>query len=54
MVLIIFLNFLVDTCLFVGPLIPLFWTSSNVSSGSQSQSGQSYSHLVKVYVMCVP
>ena len=54
MVLIIFLNFLVDTCLFVGPLIPLFWTSSNVSSGSQSQSWQSYSHLVKVYVMCVP
>ena len=24
---------------FVGPLIPLFWTSGDVSSGFQSQSG---------------
>ena len=29
----------------MGPLIPLFWTSSDVSSGFQSQSGQPYSHL---------
>ena len=28
-----------DTCPFVGPLIPLFWTSGDVSSGFQSQSG---------------
>ena len=34
-----FLKFLLDTCPFVGPLIPLFWTSGDVSSGFQSQSG---------------
>ena len=28
---------------FVGPLIRLFWTSGDVSSGYQSQSGQPYS-----------
>ena len=28
----------VDTCPFVGPLIPLFWTSGDVPSGFQSQS----------------
>ena len=38
-------KFLVDTCPFVGPLMPLFWTSGDVSSGFQSQSGQPYSHL---------
>ena len=27
---------------FVGPLKPLFWTSGDVSSGFQSQSGQPY------------
>ena len=40
--------------LFVGPLIPLFWISGGFSSGFQSQSGQSYSHLVDVYVMYIP
>ena len=34
-----FFKFLLDTCLFVGPLIPLFWTSGDVSSWFQSQSG---------------
>ena len=36
---------------FLGPLIPLFWTSGDVSSGFQSQSGQPYTHLVDAYVM---
>ena len=30
----------------MGPLIPLFWTSGDVSSGFQSQSGQPYLCLV--------
>ena len=34
-----FLKFLVDTCPFLGPLVPLFWISGDVSSGFQSQSG---------------
>ena len=34
-----FFKFLLDTCPFVGPLIPLFGTSGDVSSGFQSQSG---------------
>ena len=42
---------LVDTCPFIGPL---FWTSGDVSSGFQSQSGQSYLHLAEAYMMCVP
>ena len=42
----LFKNYLVDRCPFMGSLIPLFWTSGNVSSGFQSQSGQPYSHLV--------
>ena len=28
-----------DTCPFLGPLVPLFWISGDVSSGFQSQSG---------------
>ena len=28
-----------DTCPFMRPLIPLFWTSGDISSGFQSQSG---------------
>ena len=36
----------------MGPLIPLFWTSSDVSSGFQSQSGQPYSHLTEAYYVC--
>ena len=42
-----------DQILFVGPLIPVFWTSGDVSSRFQSQSGQPYSHLVEVYVLYV-
>ena len=34
----------------MGPLILLFWTSGDVSSGFQSQSGQPYMHLAEVYV----
>ena len=35
----LFLNFWRTWVLFVGSLIPLFWTSGDVSSGFQSQSG---------------
>ena len=43
-----------DMSLFVGTLIPLFWISSDVSSGFQSQSGQPYSCLAEVYVLHIP
>ena len=33
-----FKRFLVDTCSSLGPLVPLFWISGDVSSGFQSQS----------------
>ena len=33
----------------MGPLIPLFWTSGDISSGFQSQSGQPYLHLAKEF-----
>ena len=36
--------------LFVGPLIPLFWTFGDIFSRFQSQSGKPYSHLAEVYV----
>ena len=38
--------FLADiyTCPILGPLVPLFWISGDVSSGFQSQSGLPYSH----------
>ena len=39
-----FLKFLADTCPFLGPLVPLFWISGDISSGFQSQSGLPYSH----------
>ena len=45
---------LVDTCSFSGPLIPLFRSSGNVSSGFKSQSGQPYLHLVEEYVIYIP
>ena len=45
-----FKKILVDTCPFVGLLIPLFWTFGYTSSGFQSQSWQPYSHLAEVYV----
>ena len=40
-----FKNILTDTytCPILGPLIPLFWISGDVSSGFQSQSGLPYS-----------
>ena len=31
--------------------MPLFWTSGDVSSGFQSQSGQPYSYLTKVFTL---
>ena len=37
--------------LFVGPLMRLYWTSGDVSSGFQSQSGQPYSHLAETYIL---
>ena len=49
-----FLKFLLDTCPFVGPLIPLFWTSGDVSSGFQSQSGQPHLNLAEVYMIYIP
>ena len=38
--------------LFVGPLIPLFWTSGDVSYGFQSQSGQPYLCLAEIHLWC--
>ena len=35
----------------MGPLIPLFWISGDVSSGVQSQGVQPYLRLVEVYVV---
>ena len=34
-----FQKFLADTCPFLGPLVPLFWISGDISYGFQSQSG---------------
>ena len=48
-----FFKYLVDTCPFMGPLIPLFWISGDVSSGFQSQSGQHYLNLTEVYVVYI-
>ena len=39
---------------FVGPLIPLLWTSGDVSSGFQSQGGQPYLCFVEAYMLYVP
>ena len=38
----------------MGPLIPLFWTSDDVSSWFQRHSGQTYSHLEETHVMYIP
>ena len=46
-------KFLEDISPFVGPQITLFWTSGDVSSGLQSQSGQPYSCLAEVYVLYI-
>ena len=47
-------KFLLDTCPFLEPLIPLFRTSGDVSSGFQSQSGQPYSNFAEAYMIYVP
>ena len=49
----LFFKFLVDTCPFMGPLLPLFWISGDVSSGLQSQSGWPYLYLAKAYTMYI-
>ena len=47
------LIFLEDISLSVGPMIPLFWTFGDVSSGVQSQSGLPFLHLSEAYVIYV-
>ena len=39
-------------CPNLGPLVPLFWISSDVSSGFQSPSGLPYSHCRSEYNVC--
>ena len=40
---------------FLGPLVPLFWTSGDVSSGVQSQSGFCFIHIfAEANVMYIP
>ena len=46
-----FFKVLVNAYPFVGPLISLFWTFVDVSSGFQSHNGQPYSHLAEAYVL---
>ena len=41
---IFFFKVLADKCPFLGPLVPLFGISGDVSSGFQSQSGLPYLH----------
>ena len=49
-----FFQFWVDTCPFLGPLIPLFRTSGEIYSRFQSQNGQPYLHfLTEVYIVGV-
>ena len=38
----------------MGSLIPLFWTSGEISFEFQSQSGQRYLHLAQVYTIHIP
>ena len=45
-----FLNFCKTQVLFVGPLISLFWSSSDVSPGFQSQDGSLASFIVCVFL----
>ena len=35
----------------MGPLIPLFWTSGDGSSGFEIQIGQPYSNLVDIHLL---
>ena len=46
-----FFNFWRTLVIFVGPLIPLLWTSGDVSSGFQSQNAQPCSRLVEAYML---
>ena len=39
-------------CPILGPLVPLFWISSDISSGFQSQSGLPYSHCGGEHNVC--
>ena len=39
---------------FLGPLVPLFWISGDVSSGFQSQSGFCLIHIAEANVMYIP
>ena len=50
---IFFKLFSLTEVLFVEPLIPLFWTSGEITSVFQSQSGQPYSHLevLVIYIL---
>ena len=41
------------TCPFLGPLVPLFWISGDVSSGFQSQSGFCLIHIAETNVMYI-
>ena len=41
------------TCRILGPLVPLFWISGDVSSGFQSQSGFCLIHIVEANVMYI-
>ena len=42
------------TCPILGPLVPLFWISGDVSSGFQSQSGFCLIRIVEANVMYIP
>ena len=48
--------FLLDTCTYpiLGPLVPLFWISDDVSSGFQSQSGFSLIRMAEASIMYIP
>ena len=41
------------TCPILGPLVPLFWISGNVSSGFQSQSGFCLIRIAEANVMYI-
>ena len=49
-----FKKFSEDMTPFFGTLVPLFWTSGDVSSGFRSQSGQPYSHFTEAYMCNIP
>ena len=43
-----------STCPILGPLVPLFWISGDVSSGFQSQSGFCLIRIAEANVMYIP